>query len=211
MPRLYWHPAFTLAAALLVWATLALRLTLAAAEAQDQNPVLAMLDSFRYFTVLTTLLIALALTAPRFPNALRAFNRPDINTLLAASILLVALVYAILLRDLWQPQGLRKVVDVLLHYIIPTVFIVYWWLAVDKQNLRWRQIPAWLLYPVIYVLAVLLRGLFAGDYPYPFIDVAELGYLRVLFNVGGLLALYGGLCAGLMAAARWKVRLRSSG
>ncbi|TVQ16682.1 MAG: hypothetical protein EA364_00100, partial [Balneolaceae bacterium] len=39
---------------------------------------------------------------------------------------------------------------------------------------------SWLLYPVLYLLFILIIGNFSGFYPYPFLDVAELGIGKVM-------------------------------
>ena len=41
---------------------------------------------------------------------------------------------------------------------------------------------AWLIYPLVYLPYVLVRGASTGRYPYPFLDVGDLGLGVVLVN-----------------------------
>jgi hypothetical protein len=40
----------------------------------------------------------------------------------------------------------------------------------------------WMIYPLGYLALTMLRGALSDFYPYPFIDVVELGYQRALIN-----------------------------
>lgn len=54
---------------------------------------------------------------------------------------------------------------------------------VEKGRLRWQDAPAWLIYPLAYVAYTLARGAVMNWYPYPFLDVTQLGYLTVLWHI----------------------------
>jgi len=190
----------------LIWLSLALRLGIAVEQATEAGNAIgwALLERLGYFTIVTTALAGLATTAALCAVHGKAgtwVNRlagPGFATLIATSLVLVALVYTLVLRSQWQPQGLHLWVDSLLHDVIPLLFLAYWWFAVPKGTLRYSRVLVWLFYPVFYLLLVLLAGLAFAWYPYPFLDVPELGALRVRFNVVGLLAIYAGLGAALV-------------
>lgn len=186
---------FVAFAACWVWLTLLLRLYIGVqlALAQKQDAWFGVMQSFGYFTVLTTLLIALVLTVTLFPSLfvrMRFLVSPSVITAVTTSIILVGLVYVLVLRKLWQPQGLRYLVDISLHYIIPFLFLFFWWMAVPAASLRWLRMWPWLWYPIIYLCAIFLRGYADGFYPYPFLDINELGLLRTLINSAILLAFF---------------------
>jgi hypothetical protein len=90
------------------------------------------------------------------------------------------------LRNLWHPEGLQLVVDELLHSVIPVLFLLYWLIFVPKGLLQWKNVFSWLIYPVVYIVFVLLRGKSSRFYPYPLINVNDLGYSKVLLNCCGL-------------------------
>lgn len=186
----------------IIWLTLALRLGLAAVE-QPGSPVWqSVLGSLAYFTVLSTLLAALAMTATRVVpwSPLARLGGPGFMSLVVVSLILVALVYTLVLRSQWQPEGLRKLVNVALHDVIPLLVLLYWWLHTPKAVLRYRWAGLWLLYPLAYVSVVLALGV----YPYPFLDPGLHGPFRVAANVVGLLGLFGLLGLGLVALGRWR-------
>jgi hypothetical protein len=207
MPR---RPWLTLAA-LLGWAGLAIQLYLVLlARWQEQASLIGgLVNLFCFFTVLTNTLVATVLSQAAFGResaARRWFLSPAISGCVTASIVLVALAYSLLLRHLWQPQGWQWLADELLHDVMPVLCVVYWWCEVPKGHLRLRHLLAWALYPVLYFAFVLLRGHEIGVYPYPFVDVARLGYGQVLVNALAVLAGFWGIGLVLLGLDRWRTR-----
>lgn len=143
-----------------------------------------------FFTVLTNLLVAGALTCPLLAPLSapgRFFSRPSILSGIATSITFVGLSYHLLLSHVWQPQGLQRLAGLLLHYAVPVLFVFYWMLAVPKATLRWSDPLRWSLYPIVYFIYALIRGAVLGSYPYPFIDRAALGWSQTMLNACALL------------------------
>ncbi len=140
---------------------------------------------FSFYTVLTNILVAVYFTTvlvkpiSRFG---RFFSLPSVATAIALYILIVGLIYNVILRFLWQPQGLQLVVDELLHTVVPLFFIFYWLIFVRKSELKWKNIFSWLTYPMVYLIFIFLRGAFSGYYPYPFIKVNDIGWNKALLN-----------------------------
>lgn len=168
-----------------------------------------LVNYFGFFTVLTNTLVAVVLTwelTPRESAARRWFLRPSVRSGIAVSIAVVGLAYNLLLRHLWQPEGWQFVADELLHDVMPLMYIAYWWLCVPKGSLRLRHVGLWTIYPLAYFAYVLLRGDLLAAYPYPFIDVANLGYPQVLINAGGILAGFLGIALVLVGLDRWAGR-----
>ncbi|AIR87867.1 membrane protein [Pseudomonas cremoricolorata] len=207
------HPWLTLAA-LLGWTGLSVQiwLVLIARWQAEANLVGGLVSVFGYFTVLSNTLVATVLSHAAWGRegpARRWFLSAPVSTGIAVSISLVALAYSLLLRHLWQPSGWQWLADELLHDVMPALFVLYWWRVVPKGSLRLHHLAAWSLYPLGYFAFALWRGFEIGVYPYPFINVAELGYGRVLLNALGLLlgfCLVGGL---FIAIDRWRARRRA--
>jgi len=139
---------------------------------------------FTYYTILTNILVALCATAIALKgfDQNRFFARSGTITATTVNITIVGVVYNIVLRGLAEPQGLARVVDEMLHLIIPVAFLLSWFLFVPKGSLQWKSVWLWLIYPLSYFVVILLRGVIAGWYPYPFIDVNSLGYGKALLN-----------------------------
>ncbi|BBH35166.1 hypothetical protein SAMN04488697_1068 [Pseudomonas sp. 43mfcvi1.1] len=195
-------------AAVLGWTGLSIQLYLILLGRWELDASLlgGLVNFFSFFTVLTNTLVAVVLTwelNPRQSPARRWFLWPSVRSGIAVSIALVSLAYNLLLRHLWQPEGWQFVADELLHDVMPLLYIVYWWLYVPKGTLRLGHIGLWMIYPLVYFAYVLLRGDLLAAYPYPFIDVANLGYPQVFINAGGILAGFVGIALAVVGVDRW--------
>jgi len=108
-------------------------------------------------------------------------------------IYVTGLAFHFLLSAYWQPQGLRGVANLLLHYAVPIGAFVAWLVFHQKGNYRLRELWIWASYPVLYLAFTLVRGHVVGFYPYWFLDPnkgRELGIgptEAVVFIVVGLL------------------------
>lgn len=135
---------------------------------------------FSYFTILTNTLVAVYFTA----QAVKAskLTKPGTLTAITVYITIVGAVYQVLLRHIWDPTGLQRLVDELLHTINPVLVIVCWYFYEEKKFVSYKQIPGWLIYPGVYLVYILVRGAYSGFYPYPFVNVSELGLSQVIIN-----------------------------
>ncbi|MDP4263253.1 MAG: Pr6Pr family membrane protein [Bacteroidota bacterium] len=148
---------------------------------------------FIFFTILSNILVAVCLTtilsAPGSRPA-RFFLKPTVITAVALYIFVVGLIYNILLRSLWHPEGSQKLVDELLHVAVPLSFTLYWLLYAPKKSLQWVHASRWLIFPAIYLVYAMLRGGLEGFYPYPFLDANTLPFGRIVMNCIGLMFVF---------------------
>lgn len=206
---------FIVLGAFIVWAAVILQFLLLMTNAV--GPVWEIiLQYFSYFTILTNLLVALDFTVLAVRPRHRLANA-SASTAIAVYILVVGAVYNIILRSLWAPQGLQKIVDELLHTVNPLYFLAYWIIFVPKHTLQWTNIFPWLIYPFIYCVYTLVKGLLMNFYPYPFINVQALGMEKVVLNcvilcgVFLLLSLLFVALAKIITARRLKQQRAASG
>ena len=167
---------------------------------------------FSFFTILTNIIIALCCTfilVKPASGAGRFFSGTDTLTAIAVYITVVGIVYNIILRFLWKPEGLQLVVDELLHTVIPVLFIVMWFVITSRQSLKWKNIFPWLLFPLLYIIYIMIRGAFSKFYPYPFINVNELGYTKVFRNCVGLLTAFLFLSILFIAIGKSRIKKKS--
>ena len=171
-------------------------LTIDRAVSDKTSIAAAVIRCFSYFTIETNMLLAMILTAIALrPQAESFFLQPGVKLAGIVYIIIVGVVYATLLRHLWNPQGVRLFADRLLHIAMPIFYPLYW-LAFAPKGETSRVDPfRWLIYPVIYFVYILARGAVFDLYPYPFLNVGKLGYLQVFLNALGLLTAF--LCLGL--------------
>jgi hypothetical protein len=175
----------------LVWVSLGLQLYLTTALAISNGVGLwvGIARYFGYFTILTNILVALVLTMPLIRLRSRwglFFSQPSVRTATAVYIAIVGIGYSLLLRNIWNPQGWQLLADRMLHDFTPIVYVVFWFAFVPKGTLRWRDLLAWLIYPLVYLMVALIRGAIFNWYPYPFLEANKLGYPQVLFNIAML-------------------------
>lgn len=165
-----------------------------------------LLRFFSYFTILTNLAVAIrfsVLAVNYHTNREVFFERPAVQTALTVYIMVVGIVYNLVLRFLWAPQGMQKLVDEILHTIVPIASLLYWWIFVPKERLRYKDCIQYLWFPLAYIVLIIAEGALTGFYPYPFIDVTKLGYPRALLNGLGLMMIFIGISLFLTAVSQW--------
>jgi hypothetical protein len=119
----------------------------------------------------------------------RFFDRPSVRTAILAYIIIVAVIYHYLLAKLWNPQGWELVADTIEHVVTPALYVIDWVLFVPKGTL-------------VYAVYSLIHGAVTGSYPYPFINVSNLGYDKVLTNIAVLVFVFLGLGVALIGIDR---------
>lgn len=168
---------------------------------------------FSYFTILSNILVALIATAtalaPRSAIG-RILMRPGVAGAAMLYISITGLIYFLVLRHLWQPEGLQFWVDAIEHYAVPILFFAFWLFAVIKGRLTFDVVPKVLAFPLLFAAYTLIRGPFANWYPYPFIDAGELGYGQVAANIFFLVAAFAALAFVLVGVDRMIGRLRNA-
>ncbi|RWC27797.1 Pr6Pr family membrane protein [Mesorhizobium sp.] len=168
---------------------------------------------FSFFTILTNIGAVLVYTSLLSPTGyawLPAFAGTRMRAGVAASIALVFIIYATVLAKLWQPQGLFLLCDVLLHYVTPVLFVLWWLISGADGRTRWSDISWWMLYPVAYLIYALARAPLAGEVPYPFLDVAKNGVISVAISAAAITGLFLVLCVVAVLADHGIARTRAS-
>lgn len=192
--------------AFLGWSSLIFQFYLILANRQASVPE-TIIRYFTFFTILTNLLVALCFTfllSGPHSRAGKFFSSASTLTAITTYIILVGIVYNVVLRFLWNPQGLQKLVDELLHTVNPLLFLLFWILFVPKTGLQWRSVFVWLIYPVLYIVLILLRGAGSDFYPYPFVDVTRLGYAKVFFNTSLLILFFLLISLLFVGMGKWR-------
>lgn len=157
------------------------------------------LNFFSYFTILTNVLMTLAMLIPAaLPDTSvgRALAGPRLRSGVTLYAAVVGLVYHFLLHATWDPQGWLLLVNILLHYVMPAAMVLDWLMFTPKGRLGASDAPRWLAFPLLYGGWTLIHGLTSGWWPYWFINLDALGTIRAAINFGGLLAFF--LGAGLL-------------
>ena len=179
--------------ALIAWVVLSLRFIDMLIIGEYSSIAETLFVYLGYFTVWANVLIALAFTAPLLnPDKKLAdfFMRPAVRAALATYILMVSVVYHMLIVPYWNPQGFTWVTATGLNTVMPILYIIDWLFFAEKRPIFYKHLPYWLIFPAVYGVTSIIRGLLTNVYPYPFLNVAELGIGDVLFNMFGLVAVF---------------------
>jgi len=198
---------FLIANTLMLWFALVLQFVISTNQYQAQGRSFggALIQILSYYTIQTNLLIAVAMTSIwLFPtsNLGRFFSKTSVLTAIAVYILIVGLIYATVLKGIWQLTGLFKLTDVLLHELSPVTYLLFWFFVVPKESLRWSLLFPWAVFPLTYLFYALCRGAYTGDYPYPFVNAAKFGYPQVAVNAFFVLLIFTVLGSLLIGISR---------
>jgi len=158
---------------------------------------------FSYFTIQSNLLVLLA--------AILLTLRPTGGGRLAAVIRLDALLCIIVTGVVYHavlageaatltPSG--AFANLFLHTITPIGAVLVWLLIGPRPRWSWATIAWSLVYPLAWVGYTFVRGALVDWYPYPFLDVTEIGLGAALLNTGVIAVAF----LVLATAARWVER-----
>ena len=186
--------------------------------------------ALRYYTVLSNLLCLLWLVVliARTIHELRTLGPRGTSAPSARAsgavmmaITVTMLVYlVVLVPTAFQQEGDYvpfSLTDNLIHIITPALLILDWLLFVPKGRLRWIDPVLWALIPYAYLAYALVYGGLGGEfaagqsYPYPFLDVARLGWGGVALWIAALSVALIGVGYVYVALDRLLARLLTRG
>jgi hypothetical protein len=144
-------------------------------------------NMFGYFTIQSNIILAvvyavIAVVSLRGETASPALNiaRGSVTTY----IIIVGVVYATLLAPLGAAGGVPVAwANTALHIITPIYALADWILFSDRARIGFNRLWIVLIYPLVWVAVVLVRGATDGWVPYPFLH-PDTGYASVFFYVG---------------------------
>lgn len=97
------------------------------------------------------------------------------------------------------PDTLARWSDALAHAITPAAMLVAWLFFLRRGTLRWADVPRFAIFPVIYSVQMFARGALGDGYPYPWVDVPQVGWGMALAAAGIAVALF--LAVGTLIVA----------
>lgn len=133
-----------------------------------------------YFTVIVNLFVAILFTGAAL--GAERIATPFLLGGVTIAILLVGIVYNTLLKGMFELSGGAKLADLINHSVTPVTVTLFWIFVAPKGGLTRRAPLQWALLPLAYFAYALTRAGIEGKYPYPFMNVAELGWPRTLIN-----------------------------
>lgn len=160
-----------------------------------------------YFSLFTILSVGLASLAFLYLSLMRNQGKntaiDSIRGAVTAYLLVSSAVYFLLLKDL--PNSTLPWINTVFHQIMPTVFIADWLILPPKKHLKLKESFKWLVFPVVYLGYILVRGRIVNWYPYPFLNPGTSGYTSV-FGYSAVMAIGGLLLSSVLIVAGNKLR-----
>ena len=145
---------------------------------------------FGFFTMQSNIITAVVLFLAAFATFRGRAQTPGLVLARACAttyISIVGIVYNTLLVGLEGGISLGWA-NWVLHVLFPIYAALDWILFGDRTPLAWKRLPVVLVYPLVWIVVVLIRGATDGWVPYPFLDPAT-GYGSVaLYSVVILIA-----------------------
>jgi len=157
---------------------------------EDASLGTRLVQFFVYFTILTNLLVlAVTVSLAREPDRDgRVWRVLRLDAVVCIAV--AGVVHWFFLRPLLDLSGASYVADKLLHVVVPILAVGGWlWVGPRGRASQAELLPS-LALPVVWLVLTLLGGALSGWYPYPFLDVDDLGYARVAVNCVGVAVLF---------------------
>lgn len=105
---------------------------------------------------------------------------------IVVAIAMVGIVYHFLLAHLVEFEGLAFWADHGVHTAVPALSVIWWIFFAPKPRLHLSDLLIWVAWPLLYCTYILVRANFSGFYPYPFLNLPELGWSGLTLSIGGL-------------------------
>jgi hypothetical protein len=106
-------------------------------------------------------------------------------------IAITGVVFALLVQGHQEDlQTTTSWVDTVVHRLMPLALVVDWLVERPRHRLSPWVVLAWLGCLAAWLAYTLVRGEIVDWYPYPFVDVSDLGYGRVALRAAGLLVAF---------------------
>jgi hypothetical protein len=162
---------------------------------------------FSYYTILGNLFAGCVLLVTAAPVRISARSLAILRVISVINMALVGIVFSALLRDA-DVGSLLPWVNLVHHYLMPCIVLIDWILVPPRSSLGRREVVFSLIFPLAYVVYVLVRGKIIGWYPYPFLNPSIAGgAVGVAMYVIGITLVFGIVGLALIALGNWRRKI----
>jgi hypothetical protein len=148
-----------------------------------------------YFTIQSNILVLASTAVLARDPSYDGRRWRVIRTAAVTGITVTGLVHWFLLRPLLDLHGADLVADKLLHLVVPALAVGGWLLFGPRPRTSWSSSLPASVWPLAWLVVVLMTGGVTGWYPYPFLDHREHGWDHVAVVCAGIFALWFALVA----------------
>ncbi|MEV6287213.1 Pr6Pr family membrane protein [Kribbella sp. NPDC051770] len=111
-------------------------------------------------------------------------------------IVITGLVFAIVLAPQVHLTGWALAATIGFHYVSPWATLVGWLVFGPRPRMSWATVGLAFVWPLAWLVYIFVQGSFTDWYPYPFLDVTDLGLGVAVRNAAFVLVLGIALAAG---------------
>lgn len=154
------------------------------------NP-LGALRLLKYFTILSNLLAVVYFWL--IFNERTQLKYGWFDRLLGGIVIYLTItfaLYALLLESTYDVVGLDLLGNICLHYINPILVIGYLVIYRKDFTFTYKDISLWIVFPLLYLLFMVIHGMITNDYLYPFFQVSEVGIIGLISMIGILFGIF---------------------
>lgn len=147
----------------------------------------AMFHFFSFYTNWTNILLVLI-----FLDLFKGFSglsSPVTCVTGLSSIIMVMIVYHFLLSATHHPVGIDKVTNVIMHYIVPVIFTLFWITCRHIGDLNWSDLYKFILFPMAFLVFTYVKAAITAEYPYDFLNYNLNGFSGVAPIIGAIVVL----------------------
>lgn len=148
----------------------------------SNNPQFSIANYLSFFTIESNIIGALVFGLSGVLLIAGKAEKSDYLRGAATLYMVITGVVYILLLSNADVQTPIPWVNAVLHYIFPLIILADWIANPPKNQIAFKRCLVWLVFPISYAVYSLVRGHFTNWYPYPFLNVDQLGYLQVITN-----------------------------
>jgi hypothetical protein len=161
---------------------------------------------FSFFTIQANILAAAMLVlAALVRREERTLAFDSFRTAATFYIAITGVVFAVLLSGLQEQLDTHNAfANSVVHYVIPAAAVTDWLADPPRHRFTAKVALGWLAYPLAWFAYTLARGSIEHWYPYPFVDVSQHGYGRVLLNGVVFLVSFAAGALALVRIAAWR-------
>lgn len=171
-------------------------------EAHPPSMTLRLLRFVAYFTIQSNLLVLVSCGLLTRDPARDGRGFRALRTAAVTGIVVTGLVHWFLLRPLLDLHGADQAADRLLHLAVPALALVGWLAFGPRPRLDRASVLRASVWPLAWLVAVLVQGGATGWYPYPFLDHRLHGWAHVSVVCLEVLVLWSALLYVELAADR---------
>jgi hypothetical protein len=141
---------------------------------------------FLYFTIVSNILVAVVAGLLLKDPDRRSTWFSALSLAALVNITITGIIYWAVLAAEAENTGLDVLTNTMFHTVIPILGVLGWLLAVPRGLIGVRAVLLSTTIPLAWLAMALIRGAVIEWYPYPFLDVTEVGYASAFISVAGV-------------------------